>query len=1334
MMHSPGTPPDRSELPWLADAPCQAALHDVLGYLNFASGARNSCVARRINELWRRLEEDGPSGGAWRLLGQLLKAQLAGLQGHEPAFEQVDQARTVLEIAFDHVPRAYRRFHADLLAHQSEEELWRPLFLVRIFEAVLQEGAPWEETERITAGALRRLNDFLGYRPVAVLQTPQRIEPYPHEWVSPIGLYWRDAGVAPGRYQVLVERALELLRQTDSELVEQACFNLERLDELAVDPRAYDFDHPVNKRPNYQFGQWDPLTIDGRGFYRRFVLVGVTLDALLGRVGAAPAESRDEFLTEAAAVLAGTMLMAAGTSGQGPDTHDSSVTLATLLPRIARYRDAFYQRLLMRTTGPHGERLQAEAARLRQPFGGARQDLNQRLARHRAAQLESVHLAQLFARMGFPEAALARVGRVPAVSARFTCEIQCRLTLGHRALDERQLERGIKCLEEIRDLVRRGINCGAFIDPWNILGFQAQFSLFPAVENTIHDHRADALVGLLRRTFELASRLESESAALGKPELTDELARQLSDLADWWDRYASVEVSAVEGFSGRDCANSSRQVAVALTAWRKAGGAAANIAFWREHAGQLRSANAYALVVESLLDKDDLVAAMALLMHWLSQSQWLPLAGGGCSFHDLAGRWMRRALRPLVARAAREQPSPEAWQMARKFFDYAEANAESYWEVPEFQLASDSGASTAIAGTRGSPTDAAEDDEADHLFDAAYEEVIYRDSTADGIDAEMLEGRGAAPTSDLEFDAEAERLSQRLAFLATTARLWKFVATVAATSGLARDEELDVASVLTGWHEQACHLAAGLQGLLRTLETRRIPRPSGTAESLVEYDRRRSAQLTLLEKVIFTAVNMSDAARYLLAACADSTRFDSLPDTERAAVAALSAIMAGRREIVPAALADLRQALAPQALLYVPLAAGGAPAAIVTAQGWQRLFLDLVSVLPRLGFVLETCRLLSLAQDLELSHPVGKGAVSEFDRLFRHGFRAMVESIVESASQWPAGESPDAELIENLEPLTETLLRRWLRHSRALRLTVLERVSDREAWRNLVRFVETYGGDLFTQQFFHIGNLRAILHEGVGTWLEQLAEQPDPGQFEKLLGDLDRKLPRKEAISHLEVILEAVLENFAEYKDYNNIAVQSDRGELLYTLLDLLRLKGRYDRVAWNLKPVFLAHEILMRHGRHGAAELWSEGFSQKTAEAADWHMNRLAELNREYGLQLPTIADHLGEGFVRGLALDRIRSLVPKAIAEKCQDGESPSFVALEQELAEFTETPTGAGLDIPRWLVALEHEVDRALDPDLTAPAELELLRTLPSVLLDREALREQLQQWHAEVDGQS
>ena len=53
-----------------------------------------------------------------------------------------------------------------------------------------------------------------------------------------------------------------------------------------------------------------------------------------------------QVLFEEAAVLAGTMLMGSGVSGNRPDAHDSTVTLATLVQQIAVYRDAFYEQLL----------------------------------------------------------------------------------------------------------------------------------------------------------------------------------------------------------------------------------------------------------------------------------------------------------------------------------------------------------------------------------------------------------------------------------------------------------------------------------------------------------------------------------------------------------------------------------------------------------------------------------------------------------------------------------------------------------------------------------------------------------------------------------------------------------------------------------------------------------------------------------------------------------------------------------------------------------------------------------------------------------------------------
>src|SRR5262249_29169859 len=162
---------------------------------------------------------------------------------------------------------------------------------------------------------------------------------------------------------------------------------------------------------------------------------------------------------------------------------DSSTTLASLLPRIARYRDAFYTQLLARVPGAHGERLRQEVAVTRQPFGGARQHLNQALARHRAALLQHRHLALLLANMGYPEATRHQAALIPAAPVRLLSEVHVRLTTGQLLAERGELQGAAGVVAEIEDLLRRGIACGALADPWNILGFQGQFPLFTARED-----------------------------------------------------------------------------------------------------------------------------------------------------------------------------------------------------------------------------------------------------------------------------------------------------------------------------------------------------------------------------------------------------------------------------------------------------------------------------------------------------------------------------------------------------------------------------------------------------------------------------------------------------------------------------------------------------------------------------------------------------------------------------------------------------------------------------------------------------------------------------------
>src|SRR5262249_18633580 len=162
--------------------------------------------------------------------------------------------------------------------------------------------------------------------------------------------------------------------------------------------------------------------------------------------------------------------------------------------------------------------------------------------------------------------------------------------------------------------------------------------------------------------------------------------------------------------------------------------ATGDIAFWRKHVAQFTGPKTYALVIEMLLDKRDYTAAMALLMQWLGRCGELPLVEGEFSFHILALRWLNEVLNPKDDAAS---SSKQQWDLVGKFFDYLEANADEHWSAPRFEL------KTGSPRKRSKPKheeelfdeppddneSAERGDDEDDVFGAAYENVVYRDST-----------------------------------------------------------------------------------------------------------------------------------------------------------------------------------------------------------------------------------------------------------------------------------------------------------------------------------------------------------------------------------------------------------------------------------------------------------------------------------------------------------------------------------------------------------------------------------------------------------------------------
>ena len=191
-------------------------------------------------------------------------------------------------------------------------------------------------------------------------------------------------------------------------------------------------------------------------------------------------------------------------------------------------------------------------------------------------------------------------------SSRMVCQMQCLLTAGHRAADAHRLHEAVAVMPQVENLLQRAIECGAVIDPWNILGFGGQFSLFPAIENSIPDPRVDELLDLVEQIFGLYARLWHAAATAGDAALLQGVPAAFQKFAAWWDRFATIAVEGVRHISGSEMVTASRHVAEALAAWHTAGEAASQVAFWQPHVEQFDSPQAYSRVIEVLLDQSDL--------------------------------------------------------------------------------------------------------------------------------------------------------------------------------------------------------------------------------------------------------------------------------------------------------------------------------------------------------------------------------------------------------------------------------------------------------------------------------------------------------------------------------------------------------------------------------------------------------------------------------------------------------------------------------------------------------------------------------------------------------
>src|SRR5271157_850374 len=88
---------------------------EVLGYLNFSSGAADSRFLQNTNRLFEVIdacpERVEPT---WKAVHRFLAKALQELHGRGEAFRQIDQAEAVLGLVFEKTLPGYRLFHSDL--------------------------------------------------------------------------------------------------------------------------------------------------------------------------------------------------------------------------------------------------------------------------------------------------------------------------------------------------------------------------------------------------------------------------------------------------------------------------------------------------------------------------------------------------------------------------------------------------------------------------------------------------------------------------------------------------------------------------------------------------------------------------------------------------------------------------------------------------------------------------------------------------------------------------------------------------------------------------------------------------------------------------------------------------------------------------------------------------------------------------------------------------------------------------------------------------------------------------------------------------------------------
>ena len=239
-----------------------------------------------------------------------------------------------------------------------------------------------------------------------------------------------------------------------------------------------------------------------------------------------------------------------------------------------------------------------------------------------------------------------------------------------------------------------------------------------------------------------------------------------------------------------------------------------------------------------------------------------------------------------------------------------------------------------------------------------------------------------------------------------------------------------------------------------------------------------------------------------------------------------------------------------------------------------------------------------------------------------------------------------------------------------------------------------------------LGNARAIVHKGSEALLHEMEQNLGIVQAVKIIDDINAKvLDRDEATDMLEFVYESVVDNFDRCLDYNTTTTHSDYGNRLYCLLDFLRLDSLFERFNWNNVQYQIAQEAIVRFGASDLGGDIEAELRDKTSEVAESLVEELEALEAEYGVQLPTLHDHIKERIVATLTVNRMTARVGRCspgLNGASTEEAAENFEILRQEISDFMESRLGSGIEPPDWMQELAREFDRAHEEQAGTMAE--------------------------------